>query len=126
MPALMKIERYIIASLSLLLIFGLAAANYKKHGAMRAIWIEKFDYSDIAREDGPASRAGGERRVNVNSASPEELMCLDGIGRTIAGRIIDYRALHGPFLSPEKLKAVRGLTQKILSRNRDKIAVDDS
>ncbi len=40
--------------------------------------------------------------VDINTASREELMELDGIGETLASRIIEYREQHGGFDSVEE------------------------
>ncbi|MGQ0645048.1 MAG: helix-hairpin-helix domain-containing protein [Elusimicrobiota bacterium] len=41
--------------------------------------------------------------VNINTASPEELMTLPGVGRATAQKIIERRAKHGPFKSLKEL-----------------------
>ncbi len=43
-------------------------------------------------------------KVDINSATKEELMKLDGIGETRAQKIIEYREKNGPFKSTEDLK----------------------
>lgn len=50
--------------------------------------------------------------VNINTADAKELMTLDGIGETLAGRIIDYRDEHGDFASVQDIVNVSGISQK--------------
>lgn len=52
--------------------------------------------------------------VSVNTADPEELTCLPGIGKGISEAILVERSLHGPFFYPEDLLAVKGIGQSRL------------
>ncbi len=47
--------------------------------------------------------------VNLNTAPPEVLARLPRIGPKMAARIVEYRALHGPFRNYEDLDAVPGI-----------------
>ncbi|WBY64964.1 MAG: hypothetical protein ACFWUD_00075 [Thermocaproicibacter melissae] len=52
-------------------------------------------------------------KVNINTATAAELSeKLDGIGDTLAQRIVSYREQHGPFRNPEDLKNVPGIGEK--------------
>ena len=48
-------------------------------------------------------------KLQVNTASAEELKNLPGIGDTLAERIVAERSQNGPFYYPEDLEAVRGI-----------------
>ena len=52
------------------------------------------------------------RRININTASAEELEKLPGIGRGYAQRIVEHREKHGAFRRPEHLIMVRGISDK--------------
>ena len=60
-------------------------------------------------------------KVNVNTATVEELDTLDGIGEVLAQWIIDYRQANGPFEKPEDLLEVKGIGEKKLAAIIDDI-----
>jgi competence ComEA-like helix-hairpin-helix protein len=52
-------------------------------------------------------------RVKINSASPEELAKLHGIGEHRAKLIVAFRNAHGLFVSPDDLAKVKGINQNL-------------
>ena len=62
-------------------------------------------------------------KVNLNTATKEELLTLNGIGDSYADRIIEYRKNNGPFQSPEEIMQVRGIGEKIYQKIKDRIVV---
>lgn len=50
-------------------------------------------------------------RININVASAEELSYLEGIGTTLAIRIVQYRIDNGLFKSTKELMNVDGMTE---------------
>jgi len=69
----------------------------------------------------PSSQGGG--KLNINTATAEELITLPGIGPTKAQSIIDYRTTHGPFQSIEDIKNVTGIGDATFEKLKDKITV---
>jgi competence protein ComEA len=65
---------------------------------------------------GAGGSAGGH--VSLGSASAEDLDGLDGIGPTLAKRIVDYRQAHGGFRSVDDLREVEGIGEKRLAALR--------
>jgi competence protein ComEA len=61
-------------------------------------------------------------RININTATLEDLKKLPGIGDVIAQRIIEYRQAHGPFSSADDLLGVKGIGVKKLENIRDLIS----
>ncbi len=69
--------------------------------------------------------AEGGSKININTASVEELVTLNKVGDKTAARIVAYREANGPFDSVEDLTNVKGIGEKILVTNRDRISVGD-
>ncbi len=59
------------------------------------------------------------RKIDLNSASLEELKSLRGIGDTRASSIIRYRELHGPFSTVDDLDAITGIGAGTIDTIRD-------
>ncbi|HBY99580.1 MAG TPA: hypothetical protein DEP84_37530 [Chloroflexi bacterium] len=74
-------------------------------------------------ERGGNGGAPGIRPININTASPEELDQLPGIGPVIAQRIVDYRTANGPFHSIDEVKLVTGIGDKLFTKIKDLIMV---
>ncbi len=62
-------------------------------------------------------------RININTATSQELQTLRGIGPALAQRIIEYRQTSGEFSTIDDLKNVKGIGAKTLEKIRDSIAV---
>ncbi|WP_138444280.1 ComEA family DNA-binding protein [Sinomonas susongensis] len=58
--------------------------------------------------------ASGAAKVNLNTASAQELAQLPRVGPVLAQRIVEYREQHGRFSSPEDLDGVPGIGPKML------------
>jgi competence protein ComEA len=69
----------------------------------------------------PAASAEAVEKINVNTATSEQLQGLPGIGAVVAQRIIDYRTQKGPFASTEDLLQVKGIGSETLSKIRTRI-----
>ena len=61
--------------------------------------------------------------VNINTADVKELMKLEGVGRRVAEKIVEYRDTHGPFKKPDELRKVEGVGNGLWERNRTRIVI---
>ena len=70
----------------------------------------------------PAFVVAGDK-VNINTASKEELTALTGVGPVTAERIIEYRQKIGPFKNIEEITKVKGIGEKTFLKIKDLIVV---
>lgn len=61
--------------------------------------------------------------VNLNTATPDELVAVPGIGPSKAQAIVEHRKAHGPFKSVDDLKQVKGFRDKLVERLRPGLTV---
>lgn len=61
--------------------------------------------------------------VDINKASAKTLMSLNGIGKTRAEAIIEYRNTHGAFKCIEDIMLVPGIKEGIYNKIKDCITV---
>lgn len=62
-------------------------------------------------------------KISINKATAEELDKLNGIGPSMANRIIDYRVKNGGFKSLEEIKLVSGIGDKMWQKIMDQISL---
>ena len=65
-------------------------------------------------------------KINLNTATLEELMSLERIGPKHAQAIIDYRQTNGPFETIDDIMKVKGIGPKTFEANKDKLAVGEA
>jgi len=74
-------------------------------------------------EPSPGAPRGGDGKININTATKNELMDLPGVGPAIADRIIEYRQQFGRFETIEDIMNVSGIAEGRFGRIKDKITV---
>ncbi len=74
--------------------------------------------------DTRAESTQGGGKVNLNTASEEELKTLSGIGDTRAKSIIAYREENGGFQAIEDLMKVEGIKEGVFEKIKDSITVN--
>ena len=57
-----------------------------------------------------------QQRIDLNSATVEQLISLPGVGQSKAKAIVKYREEMGPFLEVAQLTQVKGIGEKMLSK----------
>jgi len=66
-----------------------------------------------------AAAGTSDSPAHLSSATVEQLDEIDGIGPTLAERIVEYRDAHGGLRSIEELAQVDGIGEKRLATLRD-------
>ena len=65
-----------------------------------------------------------QEKININTATAEELTALSGIGDVKAEAIVAFREENGYFRSIEELALVKGIGEATINANRDRITID--
>ena len=62
-------------------------------------------------------------KININSATLDDLQKLPRIGPKVAQRILDFRKQNGPFKRVEDLMKVKGIGEKTFTQLKEQITV---
>lgn len=91
------------------------------------IWV--MTASEAAVQGNPAGYLSGnseykdDGKVNLNTATKEELMQLPGIGAAKAASIIAWREANGSFAQIEDLMKIEGIKEGVFSKIEDYVKV---
>lgn len=83
------------------------------------IYIPNINDEDFENQ----SSLSGNTKININTATVEQLQTLDGIGQSTAETIISYREENGKFTSIEDIKNVSGIGESKFEKIKEKICV---
>ncbi len=87
------------------------------------IHFSKEGTEDWLLSTGTTSATSTPGKVNINTASLEELMTLSGIGERTASDIMQYRQENGPFAQIEDLMNVPGIKQAKFDKFKNQVTV---
>lgn len=76
--------------------------------------------------DAPAKKGAGRHlvgAVNLNTATPEQLCLLPGVGPKTAERIVEERRKR-PFKRPEEVVRVKGIGRKFVRKHKNHLRVE--
>lgn len=93
-------------------------------GQMIYIPSEEETESGSAAEALNGTDTTADGRVDLNTASVEQLMTLPGIGKAKAESIVNYREENGAFSSAADVMKVEGIKEGIYNRLKDSIKVN--
>jgi competence ComEA-like helix-hairpin-helix protein len=84
----------------------------------------KRSYQVAKANDQHSQTVADSPRININTASAQELENLPGIGKGLAERIIEHREKYGPFRRAEHLIIVRGISERRFRALRELITAE--
>jgi competence protein ComEA len=73
------------------------------------------DSSSEAVKEGIGDASG---KLNINTATKQQLLDLPGVGEVTADRILTYRAETGKFSDVDELRAIKGMSKKKIENLR--------
>lgn len=79
--------------------------------------------SSVSYESGGSSIAQSVGKIDLNTATSEQLQTLNGVGPATAEKILQYRSQNGYFKSIEELKNIDGIGDKTFEKLKDSIKV---
>ncbi len=65
-------------------------------------------------------------KVNLNTATAQQLTTLPGVGEKLAGRILEYRQKSGGFKSAQELLNVKGIGEKNFAKLSPYVSVGEA
>lgn len=95
--------------------------NAHQDKAVDGVTISKGSNGAIVGENTPSTET--ESKININTATLEELDKLDGVGQATAKKIIDYREKNGSFKTIDDIKKVSGIGDAKFNSFKDMITV---
>jgi competence protein ComEA len=102
---------------------GGAAATGKAAASSESSSTSKKSSSSSSSEKAAAPSLAPGTKININTASVEELDKLPEIGPVKAQAIVDYRKANGKFATPEDVMKVSGIKEGTYAKIKDYIVV---
>ena len=90
------------------------SSSVNSNNLQQSLQNESTDEMQVPMEDDP---------ININTATLELLMQLNGIGDAKAAAIIEYREQNGGFNKIEDIMNVKGIGERIFAAIKDSIKV---
>ena len=84
--------------------------------------LTKEEAAEVQNECSKETDSSG--RINLNTATAEELMTLPGAGKAKADSILAYRMEHGGFKATDEIMNISGIKQGVFEKIKDRITVN--
>ena len=121
-----RLQKYLILPLALILLslYLLGLRVWQNHQWELSTLMIAEDSVVVGAEPQKAGSASSVQKLNINTATKEELMTLDGIGAAYAERILKKREMLGGFKTLEQLKEVKGIGEKTFEGIKNDITIE--
>lgn len=121
---LQRYEKGVIIFLVLTLLLGLSVTAFKKYHSGIKISIKHSAVNNMPAAEPDGNYLPQGRTININEASPNELMKIKGVGKVLAVRIVEYRSQKGLFVTTTDIKNVKGIGPALFEKIKDRISVE--
>lgn len=98
--------------------------NDEEHYIIPKIGEDNIISQDISVNNIDTIKNEQTSKININTATIEELDNLPGVGEATANKILNYREENGMFKSIEEIKNVNGIGEKKYVDIKDKICIE--
>lgn len=98
--------------------------NDEEHYIIPKIGEDNIISQDISVNNIDTIKNEQTSKININTATIEELDNLPGVGEATANKILTYREENGMFKSIEEIKNVNGIGEKKYIDIKDKICIE--
>lgn len=105
----------VITAVFAVIIFGVF--QYRQRGGSPVVSLSEIENTSTVS----VSYISG--KININTASADELTSLPGIGEKLSVRIVAYREENGPFANLSDLKNISGIGESKLNAIKDYITL---
>lgn len=87
------------------------------------IIVDDSNVETESKNNSSNSEGNEKNKININSASIEELDSLPGVGEVTAQKILDYREENKEFKSIDEIKNVKGIGENKFNNLKDYICI---
>ncbi len=77
----------------------------------------------FAQKSKASPKASTNEKVNLNTATLDQLQTLPGVGPAVAKRILDHRTKIGKFNKIEEILNVKGIGEKRFQQMKDRLTL---
>lgn len=119
-----NIEEVILLCIAVLCIGLMLGIFIGRFGTEPVVSLSEYDKA-VAKEPTQTApyRFETAGKININTASADELTLLPGIGKTYADRIVEHRSKYGPYLSIEEITNIKGISKSRFEAIKEYITV---